>query len=58
MVTAWDACDSEAIVFMAWRNAAGSWVISGSDEPLSLPVYAYCPVMAPAPAPAAKKVAA
>ncbi|TAM72339.1 hypothetical protein EPN44_16115 [bacterium] len=58
MVSAYDASDREGIVFMAWRNAAGNWFISGSDERLLLPVYAYCPVMNPAPAPAAPQVAA
>lgn len=58
MVSAFDACEREGAVFMAWRNTHGIWLISGSDEPLSLPVYAYRPVMAPAPVSAAQQVAA
>jgi len=58
MVSAYDASDNAGIVFMAWRNAAGNWFISGSDEPLLLPVYAYSHVMEPALAPAAQQVTA
>ncbi|UJM85291.1 hypothetical protein [Rhodanobacter denitrificans] len=53
MVSAYCACDRTPDVFMAWRNAQGTWLISGTNEPLSLLVYAYRPVIAPAPAPAA-----
>jgi hypothetical protein len=52
MVSAYDASEREGMVFMAWRNRHGIWLISGSDEPLSLPVYAYRPVIEPAPMPA------
>lgn len=58
MVSAYCACDRTPDVFMAWRNAQGIWLISGTNEPLSLTVYAYCPIMAPAPVPAAQQVAA
>lgn len=49
MVTAWDAAEKEAVVFMAWRAKSdpGRWLISGSDEPLLLPVFAWQPVVAP-----------
>lgn len=58
IVSAYDASDREGVVFMGWRDRKGAWFISGSDEPLLLPVYAYRPVLAPAPAPAAQQVAA
>lgn len=63
MVTAWDACDEEPQVYMAWRSNTqpGRWMLSGSDEVLSFAVYAWAPVPAAAPfaAPAdAQEVAA
>lgn len=53
MVSAYDSSESEAVVFMAWRSNSdpSRWLISGSDELLLLPVYAYCEVMAAAVAP-------
>lgn len=55
LVSAFDASENEAVVFMAWRSNSdpGRWLISGSDEPLLLPVFAYCNVVAPAPVPGA-----
>lgn len=49
LVSAWDASEGEGVVFMAWRSATqpDRWMISGSDEPLLLPVYAWGPIMAP-----------
>lgn len=49
LVSAWDASEGKGIVFMAWRSdtAHDRWQLSGSDEPLLLPVYAWGPVMAP-----------
>lgn len=58
IVSVYDAFERVGIVFMAWRNRQGVWLISGSDEPLVLPVYAYRQVMAPAPVPTAQQVAA
>src|SRR5690348_14200941 len=58
MVSAYDACDAQGVVFMAWRNRAGVWILSGSDDPLTLPVYAYRAVIAPAPIPASVQKAA
>lgn len=58
LVSAYDASDRAGIVFMAWRNKDGTWMLSSGETPLLLPVYAYQQIMAPAPPPAAQQVAA
>jgi len=58
LVTAYDASDRAGIVFMAWRNKDGIWMLSASEKPLLLPVYAYRQIMAPAPPPAAQQAQA
>ena len=52
LVSAVDTTDGQREVFMAWRNRAGVWMLSGTDDPLSLRVYAYRGILAPAPLPA------
>jgi hypothetical protein len=55
LVSAFDPSENEAVVFMAWRSNSdpSRWLISGSDESLLLPVFAYSQVPAPAAVPEA-----
>ncbi|ULU26618.1 hypothetical protein DYST_03564 [Dyella terrae] len=56
-VSAYDASDDVGVVMMAWRSATdpNCWVISGSEEPILMPIYAWGPVMDPQDIPAALK---
>lgn len=56
-VSAFDASDGVGVVMMAWRSSTDPdrWVISGSEEPILMPVYAWGPVMDPQDIPAAMK---
>lgn len=54
LVSAYDESEGKGVVFMAWRASTNPdrWVLSGSEEPLLMPVYACGPIMEPAPVPA------
>lgn len=56
MVSAYAIGDTEPRTFMAWRTLAvygpAKWMISGSDcEELRMEVYAFAPIIEPAPMP-------
>jgi hypothetical protein len=54
LVSAYDASEDAGVVMMAWRSTAdpNRWVISGSEEPIHMPVYGWKPVICPSQVPA------
>ncbi|MGS1014083.1 hypothetical protein ACVCL0_09180 [Rhodanobacter sp. UC4450_H17] len=62
LVSAYSPDDGIPHTFMAWRGTTPCgyhvWMISGAELELRMHVYAYRPIMAPAPVPAAQQVSA
>lgn len=60
MVSVFGPGDDAPVVFMAYRRKTGDreFVLSGTCDEVIRGVYAFAPIMGPAPAPAAQQVAA